>query len=188
MHCVCSTTTLFSQKDEITSNFPTKPCQIRTDFLSLTSSCSIGWALFWRSILDFYAPAILRDIPPYYIVLQICAYVCTARPVNDATIGSTQVAPMCASCVLPRKVAFVVWVFDSALIGSDGCYLRASCMLPACFLLYYYPSFPSKLNWTETHTIWSTFLGSMQEAHMGATCVLPSVASLTGRAVCTSLT
>ena len=40
-----------------------------------------------------------------------------------------------------------------------------------------------KLNWTETHTIWSTFLGSMQEAHMGATCVLPSVASLTGRAV-----
>ena len=108
----------------------------------------------------------------------------TAWPVNDATIGSTQVAPMCASCVLPRKVAFVVWVFDSALIGSDGCYLRASCMLPACFLLYYYPSFPSKLNWTETQTIWSTFLGSMQEAHMGATCVLPSVATSTGRSVC----
>ena len=32
----------------------------------------------------------------------------TARPVDDATEGSTQVAPMCASCVLPKKVAFVV--------------------------------------------------------------------------------
>ena len=41
-------------------------------------------------------------------------------------------------CVLPKKVAFVVWVPNSALIGNDGCYLRASCMLPACFLLYCY--------------------------------------------------
>ena len=67
-------------------------------------------------------------------------------------------------------------------------------MLPACFLRASFntataeggltSTFPSKLNWTETHTIWSTFLGSTQEAHMGATCVLPSVASLTGRAVC----
>ena len=32
----------------------------------------------------------------------------TARPVNDATEGSTQVAPMCASCVLPRKVDQIV--------------------------------------------------------------------------------
>ena len=66
-------------------------------------------------------------------------------------------------------------------------------MLPACFLRASFntatagggltSTFPSKLNWTETHTIWSTFLGSMQEAHMDATCVLPSVASLTGRAV-----
>ena len=71
-------------------------------------------------------------------MLQPSRWVHTARPVNDATIGSTQVAPMCASCVLPRKVAFVVWIFDSALIGSDGWYLRASCMLSACFLLYYY--------------------------------------------------
>ena len=94
------------------------------------------------------------------------------------------------SCVLPKKVAFVVWVFDSALIGNDGCYLRASCMLPSILLLKEqawhsrkHPSFPSKPNWTENHTIWSTFQGSTQEAHMGATCVLPSVASLTGRAV-----
>ena len=66
-------------------------------------------------------------------------------------------------------------------------------MLPACFLRASFntatagggltSTFPSKLNWTETHTIWSTFLGSTQEAHMGATCVLPIVASLTGRAV-----
>jgi peroxiredoxin family protein len=42
----------------------------------------------------------------------------------------------------------------------------------------------SKLNWTETHTILPIFLGSMQEAHMCASCVLPSVASLTGRSVC----
>ena len=34
-----------------------------------------------------------------------------------------------------------------------------------------------------THTRKATFLGSMQEAHMHATCVLPSVAPLTGRAV-----
>ena len=72
--------------------------------------------------------------------------------------------------------------------------MGATCMLPACFLRASFytttagagltsTSFPSKLNWTETHTIWSTFLGSTQEAHMGATCVLPSVAPLTGRAV-----
>ena len=36
---------------------------------------------------------------------------------------------------------------------------------------------------SKTHTTKATFLGSTQEAHMGATCVLPSVASLTGRAV-----
>ena len=30
---------------------------------------------------------------------------CTARPVNDATEGSTQEATMGASCVLPRKIA-----------------------------------------------------------------------------------
>ena len=42
---------------------------------------------------------------------------------------------MCASCVLPKKVAIVVWVFDSALIGNDGCYLCASCMLPSTLLL-----------------------------------------------------
>ena len=71
--------------------------------------------------------------------------------------------------------------------------MGATCMLPACFLrASFYTATAGagltstyKLNWTETHTIWSTFLGSMQEAHMGATCVLPSVASLTGRAVCT---
>ena len=64
-------------------------------------------------------------------------------------------------------------------------------MLPVCFLhASFYTATAGagltstyKLNWTETHTIWSTFLGSMQEAHMGATCVLPSVASLTGHAV-----
>ena len=32
----------------------------------------------------------------------------TARPVNDATEGSTQVVPMCASCVLPKKVGKIV--------------------------------------------------------------------------------
>ena len=72
-----------------------------------------------------------------------------------------------------------------------ACFLHASCVLPACFLrASFYTATAGagltstyKLNWTETHTIWSTFLGSMQEAHMGATCVLPSVASLTGRAV-----
>ena len=73
-----------------------------------------------------------------------------------------------------------------------ACFLHASCMFPSILLLQEqawlvhsrkHPSFSSKLNWTETHTIWPTFLGSTQEAHMGATCVLPSVASLTGRAV-----
>ena len=59
----------------------------------------------------------------------------TARPVNGATEGSTQVACMCASCVLPKKVAFLVWVPNSALIGNDGCYLCASCMLPSTLLL-----------------------------------------------------
>ena len=38
------------------------------------------------------------------------------------------------TCVLPKKVAFEVWVPNSTLIGNDGCYLHASCMLPACFL------------------------------------------------------
>ena len=32
----------------------------------------------------------------------------TLRPVNDATEGSTQEAPMGASCVLPRKVGKIV--------------------------------------------------------------------------------
>ena len=70
--------------------------------------------------------------------------------------------------------------------------MGATCVLPACFLrASFYTATAGagltstyKLNWTETHTIWSTFLGSMQEAHMGGTCVLPSVASLTGRSVC----
>ena len=68
--------------------------------------------------------------------------------------------------------------------------MGATCVLPACFLrASFYTATAgagltsTKLNWTETHTIWSTFLGSTQEAHMGAACVLPSVASLTGRAV-----
>ena len=34
----------------------------------------------------------------------------TLRPVNDATEGSTQEAPLCASCVLPKKVGKMVWV------------------------------------------------------------------------------
>ena len=29
-------------------------------------------------------------------------------------------------CVLPKKVACLVWVPDSALIGNGGCFLRAS--------------------------------------------------------------
>ena len=37
-----------------------------------------------------------------------------------------------------------------------------------------------------THTKKATFLGSTQEGHKGASCVLPSVASLTGRSVCIS--
>ena len=67
--------------------------------------------------------------------------------------------------------------------------MGATCVLPACFLLYWCYMFQytnittSKLNWKETHTILPTFLGSTQEAHMGATCMLPSVASLTGRSV-----
>ena len=113
-------------------------------------------------------------------------------------------------CVLPKKVAFLVWVPNFALIGWWGlpvyflhascklpacflhaslpascvlptCFLHASCMLPECFLLYccymlqYTKITTSKLNWTETHTILPTFLGSTQEAHMGASCVLPSI-------------
>ena len=60
----------------------------------------------------------------------------------------------------------------TALIGNDGCFLHAS----------FYTTAP-KLNWKETHTSLPTFLESMQEAPMGASCVLPSVASLTGRSV-----
>ena len=48
--------------------------------------------------------------------IQICARnykekgknIHTLRPVNVATEGSTQVAPMCASCVLPKKVGKIV--------------------------------------------------------------------------------
>jgi len=32
----------------------------------------------------------------------------TLRPVNVETEGSTQVAPMCASCVLPKKIGKIV--------------------------------------------------------------------------------
>ena len=46
----------------------------------------------------------------------------------------------------------------------------------------YHPSLPIKAE-SKIHTTKATFLGSTQEAHMGATCVLPIVASLTGRAV-----
>ena len=51
-------------------------------------------------------------------------------------------------------------------------------------MLQYIKITTSNLNWTETHTILPTFLGSTQKAHMGASCVLPSVTSLTGRSVC----
>ena len=104
--------------------------------------------------------------------------------------------------MLPKKVAILVSVSDSALVGNDGCFLRASCYTAAtcygisnhittaligndgCFLRASFYTTASKLNWTETHTILPTFLGSTQEAHMCASCVLPSVASLTGRSVC----
>ena len=29
-------------------------------------------------------------------------------------------------CVLPKNVAFLVWVPDSVVVGNDGCFLRAS--------------------------------------------------------------
>ena len=72
-----------------------------------------------------------------------------------------------------------------------ACFLHASCVLPACFRLYccymlqYTKITTSKLNWTETHTILPIFLGSTQEAPKGASCMLPSVASLMGRSVYT---
>ena len=106
-------------------------------------------------------------------------------------MGASCVLPacfLCASCALPAcfllYCCYILWYthITTALIGNDGCFLRASCVLPVCFLLYCYSCCyilqytkitTSKLNWTETHTILPTFLGSTQEAHMGATCVLP---------------
>ena len=71
-------------------------------------------------------PDILENIvqraglqPMYYI--NICIKKCTERPVNDATEGSTQVAPMCASCVLPKKVGQIVLVsVQFSLEENDG--------------------------------------------------------------------
>ena len=61
--------------------------------------------------------------------------------------------------------------------------MGATCVLPACFLRASFYTATAGAGLTETHTIWSTFLGSTQKAHMGDTCVLPSFASLMGRAV-----
>ncbi len=30
------------------------------------------------------------------------------------------------TCMLPKKVVYLVWFSDSVLIGNDGCYLHAS--------------------------------------------------------------
>ena len=54
-------------------------------------------------------------------------YVHTLRPVNDATEGSTQEARRKHPCVLPKKVAFLVLVPDSAM-------MCASCVLPSVLL------------------------------------------------------
>ena len=40
-------------------------------------------------------------------------------------------------CVLPKKVACLVWVPDSALIKNDGCFLRASFCTAAHAATYY---------------------------------------------------
>ena len=56
-------------------------------------------------------------------------------------------------------------------------------LLCYCYMMQYTKITTSKLNWTETHTILPTFLESTQEAHMGASCVLPSIASLMGCSV-----
>ena len=102
-----------------------------------------------------------------------------------------------ASCKLPASFLHASYMLLACFLHASlpascvlpTCFLHASCMLPECFLLYccymlqYTKITTSKLNWTETHTILSTFLGSTQEAHVGASCVLPSVASLTGRSV-----
>ena len=90
-------------------------------------------------------------------------------------MGATCVLPacfLCASCMLPSILLPHITVYPYHYCLNDGCFLRA----------YFYTT-ASKLNWTETHTILPTFLGSTQEAHMGASCVLPSVASLMGRSV-----
>ena len=61
------------------------------------------------------------------------AIVHTARPVNDATEGSTQVAPMCASCVLPRKVDQIVWVsVQFSFEKNDGCFLLCTSQACSC--------------------------------------------------------
>ena len=65
----------------------------------------LRWKNFiWKSIkLDqelLYSEIMTRHTcaNPHFVVIH------TARPVNGATEGSTQVACMCASCMLPRKV------------------------------------------------------------------------------------
>ena len=46
---------------------------------------------------------------------------------NDVTEGSTQGAHTCASCVLPRKVGKMVWIFGEVNFeGNDVCFLGAS--------------------------------------------------------------
>ena len=106
----------------------------------------------------------------------------TLRTVNDAT----KEAPMGAPCMLPRKVGKMVWISDQlSFEENNGCFLGASYYMYYSGLLRRKHArtthhFLSKQNWKITPK-----RQLFKEARMGASYVLPSVASLTGRSVCT---
>ena len=73
-------------------------------------------------------------------------------------------------CVLPKKVALLVWVPDSAFYTAVTCYSIPKLLLQ------------NKIGQKLTLFL-PNFLGSTQGVHMGASSVLPSVALLPGRNV-----
>ena len=64
------------------------------------------------------------------IIYRGTYFVHTLCSVDDVTEGSTQEAHMCASCVLPRKVDKIVWIFgEVGFDENDVCFLGATMLV-----------------------------------------------------------